>query len=86
MIRILPLSIGILSLVVWTASAQQLTPKPGFTEKRERVLCGRMGCEPRPSTHDRAVEGCRLEASSACPELSRLSAADSSKQLAVRDD
>jgi hypothetical protein len=37
MIRILPLSIGILSLVVWTTSAQQLTPKPGFTEK---VVCG----------------------------------------------
>jgi hypothetical protein len=56
MIRILPLSIGILSLVVWTASAQQLTPKPGFTEKRERVLCGRMGCEPKTFY---ARPGCR---------------------------
>jgi hypothetical protein len=36
-----------LSLVVWATSAQQLTPKPGFTEKRERVLCGRMGCEAK---------------------------------------
>jgi hypothetical protein len=77
MMRILPLSIGILSLVVWTASAQQLTPKPGFTEKRERVLCGRMGCEAKTFTHDRAVEWCRLEASSVCPVPSRLSDEDS---------
>jgi hypothetical protein len=56
MFRILPLSIGILSLVVWTASAQQLTPKAGFTEKRERVQCGRMGCEAKTFY---ARPGCR---------------------------
>jgi hypothetical protein len=56
MIRVLPLSIGILSLVMWTASAQQLTPKPGFTEKRERVRCNRMGCEARTFY---ARPGCR---------------------------
>ena len=44
MIRILPLSIGILSLVVSAAAAQPLVPKPGFTEKRERVQCNRVGC------------------------------------------
>ena len=54
MIR-LSLSACFVSLVVWSAAAQSLVPKPGFTEKRERVLCGRMGCEAkafyaRPST------------------------------------
>jgi hypothetical protein len=40
----------------WTATAQQLQPKPGFTEKRERVLCGRMGCEAKTFY---ARPGCR---------------------------
>jgi hypothetical protein len=79
MIRILSLSACLVSLVVWGAAAQQLVPKPGFTEKRERVVCGRMGCEPKTFMHDRAAEGCRREVSSACPVPSRLSAADSSK-------
>jgi hypothetical protein len=45
MIR-LSLSACLVSLVVWAAAAQQLVPKPGFTEKRERGsvrphgLCG----------------------------------------------
>jgi hypothetical protein len=47
MIRLLALSTLVSSIFVWTASAQQLQPKPGFTEKRERVLCGRMGCEAK---------------------------------------
>ena len=38
------------------AAAQQLVPKPGFTEKRERVLCGRMGCEAKTFY---ARPGCR---------------------------
>jgi hypothetical protein len=77
MIRLLSLSACLLSLIfVVAASAQQLTPKPGFTEKRDRVLCGRLGW-PKPSMHDRALEGCKLEASLACPVRSRLSAADS---------
>ena len=32
------------SLAAWAAAAQPLVPKPGFTEKRERVQCGRMSC------------------------------------------
>jgi hypothetical protein len=40
----------------WPAAAQQLTPKPGFTEKRDRVLCGRMGCEAKTFY---ARPGCR---------------------------
>ena len=38
------------------AAAQQLVQKPGFTEKRERVVCGRMGCEPKTFY---ARPGCR---------------------------
>jgi hypothetical protein len=48
------------SMLAWDAAAQglrpQLTPKPGFTEKRERVLCGRMGCEAKTFY---ARPGCR---------------------------
>jgi hypothetical protein len=67
-----------LSLIfVAAASPQQLTPKPGFTEKLDRVLCGRLGCEAKTFYARPAVEGCKLEASLACPVLSRLSAADS---------
>ena len=62
MIRLLSLSACLLSLIfVVAASAQQLTPKPGFTEKRDRVLCGRLGW-PKPSMHDRSrneTEACR---------------------------
>jgi hypothetical protein len=49
MIRLacLSLSACLVSTFVWTAAAQQLQPKPGFTEKRERVVCGRMGCEAK---------------------------------------
>ena len=56
MIRILCLSACLVSLVVWGAAAKQLVPKPGFTEKRERVVCGRMGCEPKTFY---ARPGCR---------------------------
>jgi hypothetical protein len=55
MIR-LSLSACLVSLVVWTAAAQQLVPKPGFTEKRERMRCNRMGCEARTFY---ARPGCR---------------------------
>ena len=84
MIRILSLSACLVSLVVWGAAAQQLVPKPGFTEKRERVVCGRMGCEPRdllPRVHDgrfrwlaRCLQGC----------LQRPVASIVSKRLASR--
>jgi hypothetical protein len=47
---VLSLTIGV------TAAAQQLQPKPGFREKRERVLCGRMGCEAKTFY---ARPGCR---------------------------
>ena len=55
MIR-LSLSACLVSLVVSAAAAQQLVPKPGFTEKRERVLCGRMGCAAKTFY---ARPGCR---------------------------
>jgi hypothetical protein len=55
-----PWSMGLsflLSLIfAVTAAAQQLQPKPGFTEKRERVLCGRLGCEAKTFY---ARPGCR---------------------------
>ena len=55
MIRLL--SACLLSLIfVWSAAAQQLQPKPGFTEKRDRVLCGRLGCEAKTFY---ARPGCR---------------------------
>jgi hypothetical protein len=78
MIRLLSLGLSALlvSVFMWTASAQQLQPKPGFTEKRERVLCGRLGCEAKTY---RAVEGCRLEAGLACPVLSKLFVVGSSR-------
>jgi hypothetical protein len=56
MIRLLALSTLVSLIFVWAASAQQLQPKPGFTEKRERVLCGRMGCEAKTFY---ARPGCR---------------------------
>jgi hypothetical protein len=61
MIRLLSLSTCFVSLLVWTAAAQtaaaqQLQPKPGFTEKRDRVLCGRLGCEAKTFY---ARPGCR---------------------------
>ena len=56
MTRVLFLSITLGTLVVWDAAAQQLVPKPGFTEKRERVLCGRLGCEAKTFY---ARPGCR---------------------------
>ena len=54
------LSLGtcLVGLVVWAAEAQSLVPKPGFTEKRERVLCGRMGCEAKTFY---ARPGCRRQ-------------------------
>jgi hypothetical protein len=55
-IRIFSLTACFLTLVVWAAAAQQLVPKPGFTEKLERVLCGRMGCEAKTFY---ARPGCR---------------------------
>jgi hypothetical protein len=55
-IRIFSLTACFLTLVVWAAAAQQLVPKPGFTEKRERVLCARMGCEAKTFY---ARPGCR---------------------------
>jgi hypothetical protein len=56
MIRTLSVSACLLTTVVWTAAAQQLQPKPGFTEKRDRVLCGRLGCEAKTFY---ARPGCR---------------------------
>jgi hypothetical protein len=45
-LRLLSLSACLMSSIfIGTATAQQLVPKPGFTEKRERVLCGNRGCE-----------------------------------------
>jgi hypothetical protein len=57
MIR-LSLSACLVSLVVWAAAAQplQLQPKPGFTEQRTRVFCGRLGCNERTFY---ARPGCR---------------------------
>ena len=75
MTRALLLSIILGTLVVWDAAAQQLMPRPGFTEKHDRVVCGRMGCEAKTFSHDRAVAGFRLEALSACPVPSKLSVA-----------
>jgi hypothetical protein len=58
MIRLacLSLSACLVSTFVLTAAAQQLQPKLGFTEKRERVVCGRMGCEAKTFY---ARPGCR---------------------------
>jgi hypothetical protein len=56
MIRALCLSITLGTIVGWDAAAQQLVPRPGFTEKRERVVCGRMGCEAKTFY---ARPGCR---------------------------
>jgi hypothetical protein len=55
MIR-LSLSVCLVSLVVAAAAAQSLVPKPGLTEKRERVQCNRMGCVARTFY---ARPGCR---------------------------
>jgi hypothetical protein len=56
MIRALCLSITLGTIVGWDAAAQQLVPRPEFTEKRERVVCGRMGCEAKTFY---ARPGCR---------------------------
>jgi hypothetical protein len=56
MIRLLFLSTCFVSIFVWTVEAQQLQPKPGFTEKRDRVVCGRLGCEAKTFY---ARPGCR---------------------------
>ena len=56
MTRIISLSACLVSLVAWAAAGQQLVPKPGFTEKRERVQFGRMGCVARTFY---ARPGCR---------------------------
>ena len=57
MVRLFTLSTCLVSSIfVWAAPAQQLQPRPGFTEKRERVLCGRMGCEAKTFY---ARPGCR---------------------------
>jgi hypothetical protein len=56
MTRALLLSIILGTLVVWDAAAQQLMPRPGFTEKHDRVVCGRMGCEAKTFY---ARPGCR---------------------------
>ena len=56
MIRLLSLSACLVLVFVLTAAAQQLQPKPGFTEKRDRVLCGRLGCEAKTFY---ARPGCR---------------------------
>jgi hypothetical protein len=56
MTRALLLSITLGTSAVWDAAAQQLVPRPGFTEKRDRVVCGRMGCEAKTFY---ARPGCR---------------------------
>ena len=77
MIRILCLSACLVSLVVWDAAAQQLVPKPS---QRSGSGFGAIAWAVRPGlfTHDRAVEGWRRAASSACRGPSRLSVVDNS--------